>query len=96
MESSGKQIGGFFGDADFGAAGVGDESVGRGEARDFWEEIESYADGEGDVDEVGVFEGGGEIGGEGSIDGVAGLGFAQNFGAVPAGDVDVGGVFAEG
>ena len=92
----GKKSGGFFCDTDFGAAGVGDESVGRGETSDFRQEIESHADGESDVDKIGVFEGGSEIGGEGGVDGVARLRFADDLGAIPAGEMDVGGVFAKG
>jgi hypothetical protein len=34
-----KMFEGGFDDANFGAAGVGDERVGRGEASDFWQEI---------------------------------------------------------
>ena len=56
-------------DANFGAARVGDESVGRGQADDLREQIESGADGESDIDEVGVFEGGSDFGGEGGVDG---------------------------
>jgi hypothetical protein len=91
----GKKIGGVFYDADFGAAGVGDESVGRGVACDFGEKIESGPDGEREVDEIGVFQGGGKLIGKSGVDSVARLGFVNDFGAVPAGYVDVGGVFAE-
>ena len=41
----GKKLGGLFGDADFRAAGVCDQGVGGGQARDFREQIESGADG---------------------------------------------------
>jgi len=53
-----KVIDGGFYDTDFGAARIGDESVGRGQADDLRKQIESGADGESDVDEIGVFEGG--------------------------------------
>src|SRR4029077_6829514 len=91
----GKILCGSLRDAELGAAGVGDEGVLGSEAGDFWEEIDGHADGERDVDEVGVWEGGGEIAGKGFVVYVARAGFANDIGAVPAGDVQIGGVFAE-
>jgi hypothetical protein len=92
----GEKFGGGLGDAKFGAAGVGDEGVSGSVARDFGEKVESGADGKRDVDEVRVAEGPGEVAGEGFVDGVAGAGFAEDIGAVPAGDAEVGGVFTQG
>jgi hypothetical protein len=92
----GKKIGSVFGDADFGAASIGDESVRRGEARDFGKKIESGADGKSDVNEIGVFDGRAEVGGEGCVNGVARLSFAEDVWAVPAGDMHVGRVLAKG
>src|SRR4029077_2650729 len=89
-------FGGGLRDAQLGAAGVGDERVLGSEAGDFREEVDRDADGERDVDEIGGAEGGSEVAGEGFVDDVARTSFADDFGAVPAGDVQVGGVFAEG
>ena len=91
----GEMVCGVFRDAHFGAAGVGDERMPGGEACDFWEEIESGADGQCDVNEIGIFQGRTESAGKGGIYGPARLRFADDFGAVPARDVDVGRVFAQ-
>ncbi len=92
----GKIFGGGLRDAQLGAAGVGDQGVLGSEAGDFREKVDGDADGERDVNQVGAAERGGEIAGEGFVEDIARAGFADDFGAVPAGDVQVGGVFAEG
>ena len=90
-----KEFGGGLGDADFGATGVGDERVRRSVARDFRKKIYRRGDGKRDVDEIGVLQGGSEVAGEGFVDGAASLRFTNDLGAVPAGDVHLGGVLAE-
>ena len=57
-------------DAEFGAAGVGDQSVRWGATGDFREQVDGDADGERDVDEVGIFESGRQGFGEGFVDAV--------------------------
>ncbi len=91
-----KIFGGGLQDADLGAASVGDEGMLGSEAGDFGEEIEGDADGKSDVNQVGAAERRGEIAGEGFVDDIARASFADDFRAVPAGDAQVGGVFAEG
>src|SRR6266481_6365043 len=56
----GKIFGGGLRDAEFGAAGVGDEGVLGSEAGDFGEKVEGDADGERDVNQVGAAERQGE------------------------------------
>src|SRR5258708_244873 len=88
-------VGGLRG-AEVGAASVGDEDgLGR-EASDFREEVDGDADGKSDVNQVGAAERRGEIAGEGFVDDIARASFADDFRAVPAGDVYVRSVFAEG
>src|SRR5258707_6645910 len=83
----GKIFGGGLRDAQLGAAGVGDEGVFGSEAGDFREKVDGDADGERDEDEIGGAERGGEIAGEGFVEDIARAGFADGFGAVPAGDM---------
>src|SRR5882724_1913412 len=86
---------GGFDDADFGAAGIGDERVSWSVARDFRKKIERRANGKCDVDQVGILQGRSEFRGECFVKCAASVRFTNNFGAVPARDVHVGGVFAE-
>src|SRR5437868_671315 len=90
-----KKLGGGLGDANFGAAGVGDERLRSSVARDFWKKIYGRGDGKRDVDQIGVLKGGSEVPGEGFVDCAASLRFTNDIGAVPAGDMRLGNVFAE-
>src|SRR6267142_7195368 len=86
---------GGFDDADFGAARIGDEGVSWGVARNFRKKIEGGSDGKCDVDQVGILQSRCEFCGERFVKCAASVRFMSDFGAVPAGDVHVGGVLAE-
>ena|SRR2546426_1101532 len=86
---------GGFDDANFGAAGIGDERVSWGVARDFRKKIEGRGDGKCDVNQVSILQSRSEFCGERFVKCAASVRFTNDFGAVPAGDVHVGGVFAE-
>src|SRR5229473_688057 len=81
--------------ADLGAAGVGDERVRRGVAGDFPKMIERRGDGKPDVNQIGALQSGREAVRKGFVEGAASLGFTNDIGAVPAGDVYLCGVFAK-
>src|SRR5579863_2869337 len=67
-----------------------------GVAGDFRKEIESDADGERDINQVGLGNRWLEIAGEGFVEGAACGFLANHFWAVPAGDVDVGEMLFQG
>src|SRR5260370_784495 len=91
----GEKFVGGLGDADFSAAGVSDERVGRSVARDFRKKINGRSDGKGDVDQIGIMQSRGQIPGERFVDGAAVLRFTNGIGAVPAGDVHIRSVFPQ-
>ncbi len=62
---------------------------------DFGKKVEGRGNGKRDVNQVGTFQGGSKIAGERLFDGGARLRFANDFEAVPAGDVHFGCVFAQ-
>ncbi len=84
-----------FRDADFGAARVGDERMGGSMARDFGKKIERRGDGKSNINQVGVFEGWSEIARERLVDSRPKLRFADDFGTVPAKNMDICRVFAQ-
>src|SRR5438046_320793 len=84
-----------FRDADFGAARVGDERMGGSMAGDFGKKIERRGDGKSNINQVGVFEGWSEIARERLVDSRPKLRFADDFGTVPAKNMDICRVFAQ-
>ena len=90
----GEKFGGGLRDAQFRAAGVGDQGVSRSVACDFGEKIECRTNGQRDVDKVGIAQGGSQIARKRFVDGIAGLCDGQDVGAIPAADAEVGRVLA--
>ena len=82
-------------DAHFGAASIGDQRARGSAAGNLGKKIDGGGDGKREIDEVGVFQGGSKVTGEGFLDCAAGLCLANDFRAIPTGDLDVGCVFAE-
>jgi hypothetical protein len=92
---TGKKLGGSLRDTQLCAARVGDEGMERSVARDFRQKVKRRRDGESDVDEIGVAQGGSELSGEGFVYGAPRARCFRNVGAVPAGEVHSLGVLAE-
>src|SRR5580693_7935320 len=92
----GEEFFGGLGDAEFRAAGVGDECMARGGTREVRQQVQGHANGQREEDQVGGTNGWGEISAKHFVEGAAGLGRAGYVGAVPAGDVKIGGIFAQG
>src|SRR5713226_2753898 len=90
-----KKRSGGLGDADLGAAGVGDERVRRRIAGDFLKMIKGRGDGKPDVNQIGALQSGREAVRKGFVEGAASLRFTNDIGAVPARDVYLCGVFAK-
>ena len=81
-----KNFGGRGGDAELGAAGVGNQRVGSGVLGDFRQQIECDADGQREVDEVSVADRDSEFRVMGFVNGAKLFCFAYDLGAVPSGD----------
>src|SRR5216683_1557513 len=90
-----KKRSGRMGGAGLGGGGVGDERVRRRVARDFLKMIERRGDGKPDVNQIGALQSGRKAVRKSFVDGAASLGFTNDIGAVPAGDVYLCGVFAK-
>jgi hypothetical protein len=67
-----------------------------GVLRDFREQIEGGADGQRDEDKVGGLQCPGKFPREGFVNRMARVRFTSNLRAIPAGNVNVGGEFAQG
>src|SRR6516162_8092301 len=82
-------------DAHFGATGVGDQSIGSGVPRNLGEKVDGRSNGQGDEDQIGVFESRREFTGERPVNRGAGLRFVDDLGSIPAGNAQIRRVFVE-
>src|ERR1035438_8687726 len=84
------------GDTQFRAARIGDERAARGGPSQLRKKIQRHTDGKRDEDQIRGAERRAWIARKGFVEGAAGLDGAGHGRTVPAGDVEVGGVFAYG
>ena len=78
-----------------GAAGIGDQRVRGRVARDLRQNVERGADGQRDVNEIGVLDSGLQLAGENFVGGTQLLGACRGFGSIPGSDVQALRIFAQ-
>lgn len=84
-----KHLGGGIGNTQFGATRIGDQRARRSVPGNLREKVDGDADGQRNVDQVGIGDRRGELAGKRIVDRAARVSLPGNFSAIPSGHIDI-------